>query len=40
MPGGLADIAWELHDEIEQISDEVHPNDTGEPDDKAEESKE
>ncbi len=30
--GGLEYIAWELHDELDKISDEIHPNGTGIPD--------
>jgi|GEM_PF-2919577 hypothetical protein len=33
--GGLEYIAWELHDELDKISDEIHPNGTGVPDAKA-----
>ena len=35
-PGGLQDIALEIHDELERLSDEIHPNGTGLPDQKDE----
>lgn len=29
--GGLEDLAWEISDELEGLSDELHPNGTGVP---------